>query len=453
MAVPAYLALLPVALSGSVVVAGAVATAADLLLVLLLAAGGLSAALWIRRAASGGAGIGGAAGALRRNVGVYEAVVALLAAYGLWAGASAIWSYHPDYALVKGAGYLALALGAGCIAWSGVRWGRILDAWLVGTGLTLLLTLLVVAVGPDAWVGRMVYEGGSVQGLPVPRLRGPFVHPNGLGDYLVISGVFLWARWPVWVGAGADGSTGWRPTRGGLLVGAGALALLLALVLTVSTAWLAAGVLLLLWGRRVAPRKAERGVEAGAWIRSLVLRGTGAAITAATMAGLVFPLQVGLGDLRFASSGIRTQIWSDAGSAFLAAPFVGVGAAPYLAGVSDPANPVASPALWDAHNAYLSILGQFGLAGFVLVGASVWFLVRVLRRPHGPGGSPDLAVVREEDGGSPPEPVLRTRARTAVLAALIAIGVHGIAIAGEDFRHWWAVVGVAGAVALRNRGP
>jgi len=36
----------------------------------------------------------------------------------------------------------------------------------------------------------------------------------------------------------------------------------------------------------------------------------------------------------------------------------------------------------------------------------------------------------------------------AVLGALVAMGAHGLAVAGEDFRHWWAVLGMAGALAL-----
>lgn len=437
-----YLALLPLGMAYAVPYGGAIASVTDGLLAALLAVGvatGL-AGLLRRGASAAGAGPGEptslpATGAL-----------ALLLAFAGWALLSTLWSSVPDYAVLKGAGYVALAAGAVVVAWSGLGRARALDAWLVGTGLALAFTFGTALLGPDAWAARVSYGGGSVRGLPFARLSGPFPHPNGFGDYLVLSGVFLWSRWPAWVAAPAsapdDAGAAEAPwTRWAAYLGAAGLGT--AMVLTASTAHLALGVLLLAWGRRMA-RDARRGAGGpGASLRAILLRGTGAAVAGIVLAGLVAPLQAGFGGLRIATSAIRPRIWASSLEAIRAAPVVGVGSAPYLAEAADPLTPSSGPALWDAHNVYLSVLGQFGAVGLVILAAAVWLLVRHLRGHSGGEDGPDLAVVSERSGSPPPAPALRHRARLALLGALVAMGVHGLAVAGEDLRHWWAVLGIA----------
>ena len=79
---------------------------------------------------------------------------------------------------------------------------------------------------------------------------------------------------------------------------------------------------------------------------------------------------------------------------------------------------------WDAHNLYLSLLGQYGLAGFALITGAVVTLVRALIR----------------DGTA--------RRKAALLLALFAVAVHGIAVASEDFRHVWALLGMVGLAGM-----
>ena len=115
--------------------------------------------------------------------------------------------------------------------------------------------------------------------------------------------------------------------------------------------------------------------------------------------------------------------------AFVTSPLVGVGAAPFLAPAP---GPFGGPSLhlWDTHQPYLSVLGQFGLLGAVLAGTGVVLLVRGL-----------LA-----------EP--RIRARAAVLAALAAMAAHGFLVATEDARHLWALLGgMVGALGIQDEGP
>lgn len=441
-----YVVALPAALFATTSVGGAMATGSDALLALLVVVGtGTAAARLAGR--PGGSDVGGAPspgaghGPLPGGHRSYAYGLALLAAFGGWVALTGLWGSHPSYALVKGAGYLALAAGAACIAWSGVGWARIMDAWLVGAGLVLLLTVIGLLSGSDLLMDRVAYRAGAVRGLPLPRLRGPFLHPNGFGDYLLVSGVVLWARWPSCTG---DEAPWWQ--RLGALALAGALGL--GLLLTVSSAWVAAGVVLLGWGRRIGARIRSALEPARTRAQSLALRLGGAALAGVTLAGLVSSVRIELLGFTVRSGGIRPRIWASAVEAVLEAPVLGVGAAPVMASAADPLDPSATEYLWDAHNAYLSVLGQFGVAGAVLLGVGVWLTVRHLR-----GGRASAGRAGAEGGGeeSPParatDAVLRDRARIALVAILVAMAVHALFIAGEDFRHWWAVLGVVGALA------
>ncbi|MFW6200599.1 MAG: O-antigen ligase family protein, partial [Gemmatimonadota bacterium] len=279
-----------------------------------------------------------------------------------------------------------------------------------------------------SWSDRVLYEGGSLMGLPGRRLRGPFLHPNGLGDYLVISGALLWARWPALRASGTDSAPpripSWILRTGVVMWGA-------ALVLTLSSAWVAVGILLLILGR-----------SAG----SFLLRGLGGIVAATTFAALVFPLRLGFGPFQVVTSGIRPVIWSDAVRAFFASPVAGVGAAPVLADAADPVDPESGLQLWDAHNAYLSVLGQFGIVGFLLVAGAVFLIVRSLVGARSRGSVVVTRGAGRDRGSVVAGPLLLDRARRGVLAALVAVGVHGLVVAGEDFRHWWALVALAGLV-------
>ena len=152
--------------------------------------------------------------------------------FSVWVALGSTWGSHPSYAISKGFAFAALGLGALAILWCGAGWGRAADAWLLGTAICLVVTWIGVLLGPDALQARLLYGGGSIRGLPVPRVSGPFPHPNMFGDYLVVSGAILWARrnalWERW-GRGAAAAP-W------LLAGT--------LLTTVSSAWLGAGVLL-----------------------------------------------------------------------------------------------------------------------------------------------------------------------------------------------------------------
>lgn len=413
-----YLALLPLGHMGAYLIQGARATWADLLLAALLVAGALELLLAglsrmgdarDSRPTSGEGGF---------RPGTFTAAAALLVLFAGWVLLGSLWSHQPGYAAAKGVGLGALALGAVCIRWSGLEWRRAADAWLLGMAVSVILVYGVGLLGPEGLRGRLLYLGGMVHGLPVPRVSGPFGHPNLFGDYLVLSGVLLWARWPAW-------SVRWRKAA---LVLAGLLGL--SLLLTTSTAWLAAGILALLWGFRWRRKVSGNGEPLLPWFLIVA----GGATTIATLSGVLFSMDFRLGPLAVTTGGIRPRIWASALGAFAESPLLGVGASPYVAEAAEPMDPEQVVYLWDAHSVYLSVLGQYGLVGLALLGGGLAILVR---------GVFGLAA---EGGRS-----LSPRVRTALLAGFLALAIHGTLIAGEDFRHWWAWLGLAGLALARGR--
>ena len=341
---------------------------------------------------------------------VFHAVALLLVGFGVWAAATSIWSATPEYAQAKGAAYLALALGAVAILWCGADWRKAADAWLLGTLLSLLVLWIPTFVGPDVLSTRVIHMGYVVGGFPVPRVQGPFFHPNMFGDYLVVSGALLWARWDDlrydWT---------WLPL-------AGAFLLVVTLVLTASTAWLGAGVLLAMMGVAQISGSRKDGAHLEALPAALITAGV--LLFAITLMVVLLPLNISVGDAHLVTGGFRPRIWESVLQVGAGSPLAGIGASPWLAAAVDPMAVGGGLAYWDAHNIYLSVLGQFGVAGLSLLAAAILLLVREVLR-QGP-----------------------TRARIALLSALLAVSAHGVAIASEDFRHLWALLGLVGLAGL-----
>lgn len=341
----------------------------------------------------------------------------LLTAFGAWVAASGVWGFHPGYALAKGLGVAALALTALGLATVRLRWERAVDAWLAGTGFVLAFTAVVLLFGPHALRERMIYTQGGVAGLPLPRVRGPFLHPSMLGDYLVLSGVLLWLR----------GGVRRFVT---LILGVG---IALFLLLSASTAWIAAGVVMMYLGRSGAAGGGAGGGAGGSRdaARGWLLRLSGAALAGAALAGVLLPVDVKVGGMHLVTSGVRPAIWRGALDAVANAPLLGVGAAPFLAEVPDPLQGGA-PALWDAHNAYLSVLGQFGLVGALLLGTGlIWTARGAFQGLSGGRGAP---------------------LRRGLAAALLALGTDALFMASEDLRHLWLFLGVMGVMGAAGVG-
>lgn len=395
-----YLALLPVGHLVRVPVAGTEAVGTDLLLGLLVGVFALE--------------VSGRGRAVRDRVHAPEEVrirrmvsgLAALAGLGLWMALSGSWGHHAGYALAKGAGVAALAVGSMAIVLSGLGWRGVVGAWLAGAALALALTAAVALVGPEALRDRMLHGAIGVEGVPFPRVPGPFPYANAFGDYLLVTALLLGG----WVAEDP------APARGRVGLVALAPAIAVALFFTFSTAWIAAGVVLAVGGGALLAR-GRRAVGALGVLLGLGLSGTTAILA-------LRPIEVSILGLDLVTNGIRPGQWAGAVSAFVEAPLLGVGAAPYLAEVADPLQG-GRLVLWDAHNAYLSVAGQFGVVGVALAALGGGLILRAV---FGRGGR-ELA---------PP--------RAWVLGlAFAAAAVHGLFLAGEELRHLWALLGVAGA--------
>lgn len=414
MAAELFLLLLPAGHLVFLDVGGAIATATDVAVVIVLLTFAVEWLAWPATARRLRESLTGSPAAGRPGRGYLQGS-GLLILFGVWMALSALWGFHPRYAVAKGLGAMAYSLTAVAVATSGIGWRRATDAWLGGTALALILTVALGLTGPEVLRDRVAYGGGGVLGLPFPRISGPLLHPNMLGDYLLVSGLILWGRWPDYRrGSGTAGATA-------LLL---ALAVAIGLALTVSTAWIAAGVVCTLVGRRVSAGEGGRRPRP---VWGAVLRVGGLLVAAATLVAVAVPLDVTLGPLDITTGGIRPAIWKASLYPFVSAPLWGVGAAPFLAEVADPLQGGAA-ALWDAHNAYLSVLGQFGLVGVALAGGGLWL------------------VLKGAYAGVAP-----SRTRSAMTLVLVAAAVNGFFLAGEDLRHWWALVGMVGLLGAEGR--
>jgi len=407
-AVLAYLVVLPVGHLVAIPVNGTTAAGSDFFLALVLLAGIVEIGRVSGRYVTG---------KLERvpllsGHGAFHMAVFLMIAFSLWVALGASWGSDPTYAVTKGLAFAALSLGALAMVWCGVAWGKAADAWLLGTAICLLVTWFGVLLGPEALQEQMSYGGGSIRGLPMARVSGPFPHPNMFGDYLVVSGAILWTRWR------ALGDVWGRGTVAAVWLLAGTL------LVTVSSAWLGAGVLMTAIGLHTMRQRGKR--LAIQWKRPgpVILVVTGVTLFTMTLAGLVVPMGVDVAGLSLTGSAIRPAIWGSALETFQEAPIGGVGARPFLAVAADPLDVTSGPGLWDAHNIYLSILGQFGLVGAALLGAAVAVLIRTLVRAGA------------------------TRKHAVLLVALLAAGIHGVAIANEEFRHLWALLGLIGLAGV-----
>ena len=336
----------------------------------------------------------------------------LMVAFSAWVALGVTWGFHPAYAMTKGVAFGALGLGALAIVWCGAEWETAADAWLLGTTLCLIVTWIGLLTGAD-WLQTYALDGGwSIGGVRLLPVSGPFPNASMLGDYLVLSGAILWARWD------AVREVCGRGTIFGAWVLAGTL------FLTVSSAWLGAGVLLIAMGLLTFRQRDGLVVVQRNRLSPVMLVVAGVILFTVTLAGLLVPITVDLAGFSIAGSGIRPEIWASALEAFKEAPVKGVGASPFLAVVADSFNEAGTANLWDSHSIYLSVLGQFGLVGAALltgaIGMLTWTLVR--------------------EGAS--------RRHAVLIVALFAAGIHGVVIANEEFRHLWASLGLVGLAGV-----
>jgi len=108
------------------------------------------------------------------------------------------------------------------------------------------------------------------------------------------------------------------------------------LFLTVSSAWIGAGVLLTGIGLLTMRQREGRVSLHRKRLGPVIMVVSGVAVFTMSFMGILLPMGFDLGGLSISASGIRPAIWSSAWEAVLELPWAGVGASPYLAEAADP---------------------------------------------------------------------------------------------------------------------
>jgi hypothetical protein len=294
---------------------------------------------------------------------------------------------------------------------------RVARAWLVGTAITVVVCLIGIVLYyagvRDPQINWALAGYGSLPPGNYPRVRGLFLNMNMLCNYLSISFFIAlltrslgWLNPPafrlmalgIWISSGFTLS----PGLGGLLLGTGV--------------WIWLG---------------HRGTDRRQIGRLALVTGSVSAI-AILVATAISPISHGRSGLylpvlgRWLQPSPRLLCWQTALETFLKHPILGRGVgrdvsnAHYLSASG-------MQHLTDAHNIWLSVAGQEGIAGIAGLISVVLFLCIGLRSPRG-----------EESSYS----VIRTGLAIAFLDAFLYQGLSG---AFEDTRHLWVLIGLLAA--------
>lgn len=328
---------------------------------------------------------------------------------------------------------LALALVAAAVA-GGVRPGR-----RIVTGAILAAAVGQVLYGAPRWLsGATTLFGVEVHDSG--RLRGTFINPNHLAEYLEIALAiaFAWGWWAVY-------QAGKRGRRLESRIASVAAPLLLWLTLLAALAFTGsrAGLLAAIGGTFVQTLLVVATRPGGRWLRRLALAGAGAVVLAAGV-GLVALIGghqgVGrltatsayevAGNLRFEVARAAVDLWSRF-------PLLGTGLGTFL-DAFPLVQPEHVPLTWrHAHDDPVELLVTTGVVGAGLflagLGALLGRLTRVLNRG-----------VRSED---------RAMA-VAALGALAALALHetvdfGLTLPAVSF----TLVALVGSAAAAPRSP
>lgn len=335
----------------------------------------------------------------------YAPVAAFVAAGLLSAAASS--DSHATILRAAGTGYLA------ALALLGAHYGRdeqmrksIVMAWMAGTVATLAASATGVALFfAGRTDNRFLYGFGSLPAGSYPRVQGLFVNANMLCTYLAASVFMIMA-------AGRAGLVDRRITR------PLTLAIIAVAVLTLSPGLGGLALALSLWwsADAAAPRA-----------RRIRLAGAAAAMlfVLATLGSPTMLLRDDVPGVDFKPSS-RVLAWEDAALTFAAHPLLGAGPGAAVAHVNYVNASRGSELLTDAHNTWLSVLGQYGLLGFTAFAAIIAMLVARMRFP---------VVIT-------PASAWRTGCELALVAALLYPSLSG---SFEDTRHIWLLLGLTHA--------
>jgi putative inorganic carbon (hco3(-)) transporter len=300
---------------------------------------------------------------------------------------------------------------------------QVLRWWIGATAMLIAMAIITLALfyldRGNPLLERALFHFGTLPPGDYPRLRLSFVNGNMLCNYLIVSLMIVVA----WTQQGWGSRTaGWLLCGGILLTalftfspGLGGIALVSGLAL-----WLAV--------------PSEHRL-----LRALVLASAIAAALLFILASAVTPILHGTApylirlpplDLTLAPSA-RLMVWTDAVRNFLAEPLLGrgLGAEAVLVRYQNPSGNLQR--LTDAHNSYLSIAVQCGVAG--LLGLLLVTLAAArIARPFRFDGSHSVTAALG-------------------IAFLGAFAYGGLSGSFEDARHLWLLYGLL--VASRRLEP
>lgn len=351
---------------------------------------------------------------------VWSPAYIFLAAYAVAVTLSAIFSIRPEQSAVKliGKFYLiAIVVLTINIVTSFEILKGVLRAWLIGSGIVVLLSLAGIAAFYLGFADpnqNLVLHPifGSLPPGRYPRIEGFFNYPSLLCNYLSIAAAFLVL----------SVSMEWLPKRAGIAFGI-CLFAVDAFTLTpgLGGIFLAAGIFV--WTRaerRIAGRLA---LSAGVLIAAIAFFAASVTLFSNTAAGSGVPITTGE-----ISRSHRAEAWRTSSQSFLQSPILGRGIDVPVADSRfiDPSG--NHQLLTDAHNTYLSVLAETGIAGFFAFAA---FLIYVFK---------GLLRIRHTDRGI-------GVASTILLIALVdACLYQGLTGSYEDTRHLWVLFAIAAAV-------
>jgi putative inorganic carbon (hco3(-)) transporter len=353
---------------------------------------------------------------------------AFLAAYAVAVTLSTIASADPSRSSVKLAGKFYLIaisfLTFNVITSAGVL-KKVLQAWLIGAGVVILLSLLGIilfyAGWQDASQNIVVHKGyGSLPPGNYPRIEGLFSFPAILCNFLAVTWMFSLALW----------SNGWPRTRVFLLF-ASALLIVDAFTLTPGL-----GGIFLVSGY-FFKEKLKSGSKPIfghlAFVSGLLVA---AAFFFVTSISLFSYDSSGTQDTsadRQIVPSVRVNAWQTSLETFLHDPLLGRGVGMPIANAifMDPSG--NAHLLTDAHNTYISVLGETGLVGFVTFMCIVGFAA--------------VSLIRCRPAGE----AFKTIRLCLLLAILDAFFYQSLTGSYEDARHLWVLFGMAAAVGIASR--
>lgn len=289
---------------------------------------------------------------------------------------------------------------------------RLCRAWLAGTAVVTaiaLFALLAFASGnPGGIASPFLHEFGTLPPGGYPRIEATFRYPAMLCNYLTVSLAILLA----------SRRLGWVQRRPFHLL----LWPLLATAAFTLTPGLG-GVLLMLtiWAFLTAHSGAARTAAALAGAGAAIAFLVAAAVTPILHPTAPFLIAIPGLDQPLAPS-VRMMTWIDAAKAFVASPLFGSGLDGAAVEVSYVAPSGKHHLLTDAHNMFLNLAAQAGLAGLA---ALLLLIVHVARR---------IGPLRLRPG--------RELSLLLGLAWLNAFVYQGLTGSYEDARHLWLLLGL-----------